>query len=462
MTLPLADMIARLRLARRRKVRLGIVGLSQSGKTAFTTALINHLRRHDPRRLPLGNGSATLEWLAHLPNRDGLPAFPYEQCRDMLGVQRAWPRKTVATSEYRCLLLRSDWPAKSLDLDLVDFPGERMADLSMARRSFSEWSEALLDLFRTVPEYRAQAGNYLALLEAGATADAIVAGYRRLLARLVGAYLPVISPSSLLVSPEGGYVDMERYNREDGAYLEEHRFVGVDVARQFAPVPREAGKTHLAMGEHYRVYRKQVVDPLAGWLSSCTELAVLVDVAQLLAGGTGYVNGVKRTISFLLSHLELGHTSWRAVAGNLAQFLTLERVRLRGVRKVAFIATMADRVHRDDHAKLEHLLRDLVPDAIKDAAFHTRLRYSTFVCAAVNSTTSLEYPNMQARLPGRDGESVFTAPSIPAEWPESLPPLQYRFPRVLPSAPEHRDLPPRHIGLDRVCNFLLGFGENRS
>jgi predicted YcjX-like family ATPase len=121
---------------------------------------------------------------------------------------------------------------------------------------------------------------------------------------------------------------------------------------------------------------------------------------------------------------------------------------------------MADRVHSADHSKLEHLLRDLIPDAIKDAAFHSGLRYSTFVCAAVNSTTSMEYPLIQARLPGRNGESIFAAPIVPAEWPESLPPLQYRFPRVLPSAPDHRDTPPRHIGFDQVCNFLLGFDGN--
>jgi uncharacterized protein len=455
-------MISRLRLARRRRVRLGIVGLSQSGKTAFTTAIINHLRRHDPRRLPLGDGAATLEWVAHLPTRGGLPPFPYEQCRDMLGLQRAWPRKTIATSEYRCLLLRSDWPAKSLDLDLVDFPGERMADMSMAGRTFRQWSDAVLSLIQTVPEYRACADEYLGILEEGAPAESIVPAYRRLLARFIGASLPVISPSSLLVTPEGQYVDMERYNRDGAAYLEQHRFIGVDAERQFAPLPPENEGARAALEPHYRQYRRVVVDPLAGWLSSCTELAVLIDLAQLLAGGTGYINGVKRTLSFLLSHLELGSSRWRALAGNLAQFLTLERVRLRGVQKVAFIATMADRVHRDDHAKLEHLLRDLIPDAIKDAAFHTGLQYQTFVCAAVNSTTSLEYPNMQARLPGRDGESVFAAPSIPSEWPESLPPLQYRFPRVLPSAPEHRDTPPRHIGLDRVCNFLLDFDGGRS
>jgi uncharacterized protein len=462
MAAAVADVVSRLRLARRRRVRIGVVGLAQSGKTAFTTALINHIRRHDPRRLPLGTGDVTLDWVAHLPNRDGIPTFPYEQCRDMLGLQRRWPRKTVATSEYRCLLLRSDWPAKSLDLDLVDFPGERMADMSMAGRSFREWSGTVLGLLRTVPEYRVHADEYLNLVDQNAPPEKIIAAYRRLLSEFVGSYLPVISPSSFLVSPAGDYVDMDRYSREGAAYLAEHRMIGLDAARQFAPVGAGAGASYAALDRSYREYRAQMVDPLAGWLGSCTDLAVLVDVAQLLSGGTGYINGAKRTLSFLLSHLDLGQRPWRALAGNLAQFLTLERVRLGGVRKVAFIATMADRVHRSDHTKVEHLLRDLIPDAIKDAAFHAGLRYSTFVCAAVNSTTSLDYPMMQARLPGRDGESVFAAPQVPSEWPESLAPLQYRFPRVLPSAPEHRDTPPRHIGFDRVCDFLLGFAEASS
>ncbi|MBC7834647.1 MAG: YcjX family protein [Phycisphaerales bacterium] len=462
MAAPFSELTDRLRRVRRRPVRLGIVGLSQSGKTAFTTALINHLRRHDPRRLPLGNGTVTLDWVARLPTQGGLPEFPYERCRDMLGLKREWPRKTVATSEYRCLLHRSDWPSRSLDLDLLDFPGERLADLSMAGRSFRQWSESVLALLRTVPEYHAHADEYLALVGSAAPPDEILAAYRRLLSRFVGAYLPVITPSSFLVTPTGDYVDMDRFNAEGAPYLEAHRLIGLDAATQFAPLPESAGELASEFDRHYRGYRAQVVDPLARWLSSCTELAILIDVAQLLSGGSGYINGVKRNLSFLLSHLALGQRPWHALAGNLAQFLSLERIRLRGVRRIAFIATKADRIHRDDHAKLEHLLRDLIPDAVKDAAFHAGLRFETFVCAAVSSTTSLEYPMLQARLPGHEGESVFPTSSVPSEWPESLPPLRYRFPRVLPSAPEHRDTPPRHIGLDRAINFLLGMsGSDR-
>jgi uncharacterized protein len=451
----------RVRRARRRRVRLGIVGLSQSGKTAFTTALVNHLRRHDPRRLALGNGGVTLDWIATLPLHDGVPVFPYEQCRDMLGLQRRWPRKTVATSEYRCLLERSDWPAMSLDLDLLDFPGERMADMSMAGRAYGMWSDAVLDLLRTVPEYHAHGEEYLGLVEGGATSDRLLEAYRRVLARFAGAYLPVITPSTFLVDPAGDYVDMERYQREGAAYLERERRVGIDPARQFAPLPGSFrtidAEVFRGFEAAYNDYQRRIVSPLADWLSSCTELAILVDVSQLLSGGTGYINGTKRTLAFLLSHLQLGQAPWAALAGNLASFLTLERVRLRGVRKIAFIATKADRVHRDDHARLEHLLRDLIPDAVKDAAFHSGLRHETFVAAAVNSTTSLDYPLMQARIAGQEGEVSFEVPRIPDEWPESLPPFQYRFPRVLPSAPEHRDTPPRHIGMERVLNFLLDF-----
>jgi predicted YcjX-like family ATPase len=457
----LSQLQERLRRARRRRVRLGIVGLSQAGKTAFTTALINHLRRHDSRRLPLGNGAVTLDWVASLPLHDGLPVFPYEQCRDMLGLQRRWPRKTVDTSEYRCLLERSDWPAMSLDLDLLDFPGERMADMSMAGRDFPAWSEAVLDLLRTVPEYLAHAEEYLELASNGAPADHLLGSYRRLLARCIGAYLPVVTPSSFLVDASGDYVDMERYQREGAAYLERERLTGLAPDQQFAPLPMSLRESHAEtyhrFETNYRAYRGRIVSPLAGWLSSCTHLAILIDVAQLLSGGTGYINGTKRTVAFLLSHLELGQKPWLSLAGNLARFVTLERVRMRGVTKVAFIATKADRIHRDDHAKLEHLLRDLIPDGVKDAAFHAGLKHASFVAAAVNSTTSLDYPQMQARIPGQEGEVTFEVPRLPDEWPESLAPMRYRFPRVLPSAPEHRDTPPRHIGMERVLNFLLDF-----
>ena len=38
----------------RTRIRVGVIGMYQSGKTVLLTALVNHLVSHDPDRLPLG------------------------------------------------------------------------------------------------------------------------------------------------------------------------------------------------------------------------------------------------------------------------------------------------------------------------------------------------------------------------------------------------------------------------
>lgn len=42
----------------RQRIRVGVIGMYQSGKTVLLTSLINHLLNHDPDRLPLGTDSA--------------------------------------------------------------------------------------------------------------------------------------------------------------------------------------------------------------------------------------------------------------------------------------------------------------------------------------------------------------------------------------------------------------------
>jgi predicted YcjX-like family ATPase len=46
-----------------RKIRVGMIGMYQSGKTVLLSALINHLKNHDADRLPLGSDNAGIGFL---------------------------------------------------------------------------------------------------------------------------------------------------------------------------------------------------------------------------------------------------------------------------------------------------------------------------------------------------------------------------------------------------------------
>src|SRR4051794_22254586 len=118
-------------------LRLGVTGLSRSGKTGFITALIHNLLHGG--RLPLFNGGAEgrivrayLEPQTH----DEIPRFPYEDHVALLtGPDRAWPQGTQRISELR---LTIDYRARGivarhthggqLRIDIVDYPGEWLLD----------------------------------------------------------------------------------------------------------------------------------------------------------------------------------------------------------------------------------------------------------------------------------------------------------------------------------------------
>ena len=77
-------------------LRLGVTGLSRSGKTVFVTALINNLIAGS--RMPVlaasAEGRITRTRLEPQPD-DAVPRFPYEEHLAALnGVDRRWPQST--------------------------------------------------------------------------------------------------------------------------------------------------------------------------------------------------------------------------------------------------------------------------------------------------------------------------------------------------------------------------------
>jgi len=458
-----------------KRVRVGVVGLYQAGKSVFMTSLINHLRQHDRARLPVGGGRIKLNWITDLAPRDGIPRFAYERHRNRLGGMQ-WPDKTLEVSEYRCLFTRSDRGHTTVDLSLTDIPGERLADMTMAGRAYDQWSDMILELLADTTEYRAHAEAYLALMSCPKTpAEEVVKSYRQLMGRLIFDYLPVVTPSSFLIDPSGRYVEPELVRSRDVEAMAATRVSGLDGPREFAPLSASwrtaRPEVNSAFVRAYADYQRQIVRPLAEGLRDCDQLVVLIDLTMLLAGGVGMYNGNKQMLRQLLAYVDpgqgtglaLAHTlvhglsAGRMRAADLVHTLTGGALRLNSVRRIAFVATKADKIHEQDRTKLLHLLEDMTRDLVSAARHRTNLKVGHFVCAAVNSTESLaEYPYLTARLPEKEEQPQKYAPStIPEQWPESWQVGDFRFPNVVPWMPANRDAPPRHIEMDRLWNFLL-------
>ncbi len=442
--------------------KIGVVGMYHSGKTVFLTSLINHLSRHDPGRFPLGRGDVLLGNFKHRQAEEDWQEFDYEGYRSSLQVSRRWPQKSLLGGQYRCSLTRSDWPNTVLNLTFLDLAGERLADMPMAGYDYSTWSERMINLFSTGPEYGPYVSGFLNLLESSpdleGAEEKITEEFRRALARCCLAYLPVISPSSLLLGPEGDYV---RTGEVEAMVAQ--RAVGLDSGSQFAPLDRawQEARPDLVreFSRRYGQYRKKVVMPLAHWLAGCHELVVLLDLTGLFAGGLGAYHGALHLVESLLDWVDPG----RGFLGRLFSFflkpLTGGRLVLPGITRIAFVAAKADKVHADDRQKLLILLRDMVAARMNGLQEDLKLRVKYFICSSVKSTASLQDGFLEGRPAfGHGRESVLSKfkPSVlPSSWPPDWPAGEYNFPDVLPQMPARRDLAPSHIGLNAVADFLL-------
>src|SRR5947209_4855353 len=135
-------------------VRLGVTGLSGAGKTVFITALVHGLLHGG--RLPvfeaLTTGRIARARLEPQPD-DAVPRFDYEShCRALMEARR-WPESTRRISELRLVIeyQSAKGAARTLTLDIIDYPGEWLLDLPLLATSYAQWSRQTLALSREGP-----------------------------------------------------------------------------------------------------------------------------------------------------------------------------------------------------------------------------------------------------------------------------------------------------------------------
>jgi predicted YcjX-like family ATPase len=137
-------------------VRLGVTGLSRSGKTVFITSLIANLldRGRMPGLRAAAEGRIDTVWLQPQPD-DTVPRFDFEaHLGDLTGTEPRWPESTSGISELRLSfrvrpkgLLSGITGPRTLHLDIVDYPGEWLLDLGLLDKDFDTWSREVLARF---------------------------------------------------------------------------------------------------------------------------------------------------------------------------------------------------------------------------------------------------------------------------------------------------------------------------
>ncbi|MBL8571055.1 MAG: YcjX family protein [Phreatobacter sp.] len=446
-------------------LRLGVTGLSRSGKTVFITALVHGLLT--AARWPVfeaqAQGRIARVRLEPQPD-DGVPRFPYEDHLETLTARRQWPEGTKRISEIR---LAIDFASnagimrgseKTLTLDIVDYPGEWLLDLPLLAQSYAEWSRLAIEAARRPPR-AALAAQWLAATTAAQPFDKASESDARRLSELFTAYLRSCRDERVSLS-----------TLPPGRFLLPGEMEG-SPALTFAPLDLEgrepAGDSLAALMEkRFESYKRLVVMPFyTSHFATLDRQIVLVDALAALNAGPAALADLEIALADVL-------TAFRPGANSILSAMLSRRI-----DRILFAATKADHLHQTSHDRLEGLLKRLTDRAIRRAEF-AGARVDAVALASLRATRETTVTRLGRPLscivgtpmPGEaTGGETFDGASEVAVFPGELPadPTglfagpdafrgdDYRFVRFLPpKADPSQPLP--HIRLDRAVEFLIG------
>lgn len=438
-------------------LRLGVTGLSRSGKTVFITALVHNILTG--RRLPLFRPSADGRIVAAVlrpqPNLD-LPRFAYEANIDgLLSPRPAWPESTWRLSQLRLTisyrpnsLLKRALPGPHLlNLDLIDYPGEWLLDLPLLTLSFEDWSDQVL----AAAKHPARAALAQPWLDALGRMDLNAEQNERAfieLAQLYSTYLRACRAKNLLIS-----------QLQPGRFLMPGDLEG-SPSLTFCPLPRPRGNLNkaglfAACGQRYEAYKKFVVRPFfRDHFAKLDRQIVLTDLLGAAAAGPEAVEDLQQAMTTVLQAFRPGANTW------LSQLM-----RGRRIDKMLFASTKADHLPRDQHPQLATMLEELAFEPANNARFKGA-DVAFQALSAVRSTRQAKlreagqsYDGLTGWIDGQPQPKVFYPGALPSTLAElkrgiEAPLAQARFMPPPNMDQEPQGLP--HIGLDRALDFLLG------
>ncbi|WMT89975.1 YcjX family protein [Pelagibacterium sp. H642] len=451
-------------------LRLGVTGLSRAGKTIFITALIHNLLTGArlPGFAPMAEGRLIGVRLAEHPD-NATPRFAYENhLAALLGTPPVWPESTRRISQLRLTLryqsnswLKSQFGVSTLNLDIVDYPGEWLLDLPLLTKSFAEWSAEALALAHR-PARADEAKPFLDALSSidplreadDVTAETLAAAFTQYLRASKG------DARALSTLPPGRFLmpgDLEG-----------------SPALTFAPLPEPAStprhqSLYAMLERRYEAYKSVVVRPFfRDHFARLDRQIVLVDALRALNAGPEAVADLETALTSVLSCFRQGSSN------------PISRLFTRKIDRILFAATKADLLHHTSHPRLEAILNRLVANASRRAKFAGAETRSLAIAAirATREGTVKDSGETLATIIGtpengqRLGDTVYDGTTEIALFPGDLPENPESLFKSVESTPQLnflRFLPPTdlpmgetgdpvfpHIRLDRALDFLIG------
>jgi predicted YcjX-like family ATPase len=464
-------------------LRLGVTGLSRAGKTVFITSLIHNLI--NAGRLPLfkahHEGRISNSYLRPQPD-DDVPRFGYEDHVKNLINDRIWPESTRSISQLRLTIeyeTASGWGKLfrpgSLNLDIVDYPGEWLLDLPLLSQDFETFSNNAIELARSDirSDLSAKWIDQLAKIDPQAPFDDVInneisaefAQYLRN-CKTDRRALSTLPPGRLLLPG-----DLEG-----------------SPAVTFTPLLNIEGKTptpdsyHAIMTRRFESYKSKVIRPFyQNHFARIDRQIILIDALQALNAGPESLLDLERALDDILQSFNIGRNSFPS---NLFS---------RRIDKILIAATKADHLHHESHDRLERIVQKLVARS-KERINLKGADIDVIAMAAVRATVEGNQKQNGELLPliigtpksGETiGDEVFDGKSKKAIFPGDLPedpdsifqalesnskqgfeavsdlnfvrfrPQEIKQPKITTDGNQLKVSLP-HIRLDRAMEFLIG------
>ncbi|MBF0470614.1 MAG: YcjX family protein [Gammaproteobacteria bacterium] len=449
--------LRRLENLRRERITLGVTGFSRSGKTVFIGALAQALLTADAWTTKRGQGPLAQfgpfergEYRCAEIRDDlypELPHYPFRRVRDTLaGRDARWPEATEGVSH---LVLDLEYSSqrfpkgiRHLQLELVDYPGEWLMDLSMLDISYDHWSEKMLKLTRKGrrQEWSEEYRRLLQEIPPGRAFD------EELVTRLTeswAAYLTQAASAGYTLNQPGRLLRPDTLRHSPML-----RLVPLPEGLRYGPLGR-------GMVKRFKQYKNRVIRPFyRHTFSKMDRQIVLVDLLRMLQLGEDAFNEMVAAYADTLHSFNYGK-------GGVLSWLTGART-----SHLLFAATKADHVVRGDRANLEQMVRKILKlvddhNHLQAGTLHHDVLALASICATEDRRTTRPPVReiLYGRPDGSDGAAAYDPGGIPLDMPPDWSQLHFQFMNFQPDAtllsePLYRGFPALNLG--KALDFLIG------
>ena len=420
-------------------IKIAITGLSRAGKTLFITSLIDQLL-HQNRLSSIRASTSPFKVTIQAP-LSNIKRFDYYTLINTLKNEYTWPNSTDEIShivlKFKSKSRFSFLGSSSFTIELIDYPGEWLLDLTLLKLDYREWSEKSISWLQSIDDTRAK--EYLKTIASlnentfdKEVQERLCTQYKELLIHLKSKHYSQITPGRFILPAD----------------------LANDPILHFAPIKKGTDKLESIFKVRYKKYVKEVVKEIhLEHFKGFSRQVVLVDVLEALQSGYECYSDMKDGIKEMLQPYNHKNKNF------FSQWLSPS------IKSVLFVATKADHVTAHQHANFSMLLDDLVNDIRHDMDI-SHIKTETQLIASLKSTLTIEKKykgESLAFIRGILEDDAQLHDLYPGEMPLKFPKKEewdeemYGYKNFLPPKKHYSDNEAlEHINMDRVIQKLIG------